>query len=127
MLQDGSANVTVLTEQAFSKREWAALHPEGAIMVAYDGALVLAALALIINLVCMWLLRPIHSHAHDRDGDLNLTAAHLHLAGDAAVSGLADYLSEAGLNRARVEVEVEWIILLADRGLFGATALSDAQ
>ncbi|WP_448656782.1 adenylosuccinate lyase [Microbacterium lacticum] len=45
----------------------------------------------------------------------------------AAVSGLADYLSEAGLNRARVEVEVEWIILLADRGLFGATALTDAQ
>lgn len=57
--------------------------------VAYDGALALAALALIINLVCMWLLRPIHSHAHDSDGDLNLTAAHLHLAGDAAVSGLA--------------------------------------
>ena len=44
-----------------------------------------------------------------------------------AVSGLGDFLSEAGLNRARVEVEVEWIILLADRGLFGATALTDAQ
>lgn len=45
----------------------------------------------------------------------------------AAVTGLADYLSEAGLNRARVEVEVEWIITLTDNGLFGAKALSDEQ
>jgi len=43
------------------------------------------------------------------------------------VSGLGDYLSEAGLNRARVEVEVEWIIALTDRGLFGSAALSDAD
>ncbi|MCR2800449.1 adenylosuccinate lyase [Microbacterium sp. zg-Y818] len=41
----------------------------------------------------------------------------------AAVAGLADYLSEAGLNRARVEVEVEWIIALTDRSLFGTTPL----
>lgn len=45
----------------------------------------------------------------------------------AAVSGLADYLSEAGLNRARVEVEVEWIITLTKNGLFGASALSAEQ
>jgi adenylosuccinate lyase len=45
----------------------------------------------------------------------------------AAVAGLADYLSEAGLNRARVEVEVEWIITLTDRGLFGARRSTDAQ
>lgn len=45
----------------------------------------------------------------------------------AAVTGLADYLSEAGLNRARVEVEVEWIIVLTDRSLFGSTPLTDAQ
>lgn len=57
--------------------------------VAYDGALPLAALALAVNLVCVWLLKPGQSHAHDRDGDLNLSAAHLHLAGDAAISGLA--------------------------------------
>jgi adenylosuccinate lyase len=43
----------------------------------------------------------------------------------AAVTGLADYLSEAGLNRARVEVEVEWIIALTDRSLFGSAPLSD--
>ena len=42
----------------------------------------------------------------------------------AAVAGLADYLSEAGLNRARVEVEVEWLIALTDRSLFGTSPLS---
>nr|QQZ51866.1 cation transporter [Phenylobacterium glaciei] len=49
----------------------------------------LAAGALAINLVCVWLLKPAQSHAHDRDGDLNLSAAHLHLAGDAVISALA--------------------------------------
>ncbi len=43
----------------------------------------------------------------------------------AAVSPLADYLSEAGLNRARVEVEVEWLIALTDRSLFGTAPLGD--
>ena len=43
----------------------------------------------------------------------------------AAVGSLADYLSEAGLNRARVEVEVEWIIALTDRSLFGSEPLGD--
>lgn len=44
-----------------------------------------------------------------------------------AVTGLADYLSEAGLNRARVEVEVEWIIALTDRSLFDSSPLSEAD
>ena len=39
MVQDGAPNVTLLTEQAFSKREWQALNPDSAVMVAYDGAL----------------------------------------------------------------------------------------
>ncbi|MBD3943769.1 adenylosuccinate lyase [Microbacterium sp. NEAU-LLC] len=43
----------------------------------------------------------------------------------AAVGELGEYLSEAGLNRARVEVEVEWLIALTDRSLFGTTPLSD--
>lgn len=38
----------------------------------------------------------------------------------AAVAGIGDFLSEAGLNRARVQVEIEWIIRLVDEGLFGA-------
>jgi adenylosuccinate lyase len=45
----------------------------------------------------------------------------------AAVSPLADYLSEAGLNRARVEVEVEWLIALTERSLFGSAPLTDAD
>ena len=44
-----------------------------------------------------------------------------------AVSSLADYLSEAGLNRARVEVEVEWLLALSDRSLVGASPVSAAD
>jgi adenylosuccinate lyase len=45
----------------------------------------------------------------------------------AAVAELGDYLSEAGLNRARVEVEVEWLLALTDRSLFGTAPVSDAD
>lgn len=44
----------------------------------------------------------------------------------AATAPLADYLSEAGLNRARVEVEVEWLLHLADLKTFGATPVDQA-
>ncbi len=37
----------------------------------------------------------------------------------AAVGTLGEYLSEAGLNRARIHVEVEWLIQLANRALLG--------
>ena len=36
-----------------------------------------------------------------------------------AVADLGEYLSEAGLNRARIHVEIEWLIQLANRGLLG--------
>ncbi|WP_188755837.1 adenylosuccinate lyase [Microbacterium album] len=45
----------------------------------------------------------------------------------AAVSPLADYLSEAGLNRARVEVEVEWLITLTNNSLFGTRPLTQDE
>jgi adenylosuccinate lyase len=45
----------------------------------------------------------------------------------AAVSDLGAFLSEAGLNRARVEVEVEWLIALTDRAVFGSAPLADAD
>ncbi|TQL46575.1 adenylosuccinate lyase [Homoserinimonas aerilata] len=45
----------------------------------------------------------------------------------AAVSDLGEQLSEAGLNRARVQVEVEWLVFLTDRSLFGSSPLSDEQ
>lgn len=44
-----------------------------------------------------------------------------------AVAGLGEYLSEAGLNRARVHVEVEWLIALTDAGMFDSAPLSSAE
>ncbi|MCX6485467.1 MAG: adenylosuccinate lyase [Rhodoluna sp.] len=44
------------------------------------------------------------------------------------VSELGEYLSEAGLNRARIHVEIEWLIQLANRGILEtATPLLEAQ
>jgi len=43
----------------------------------------------------------------------------------AAVSGLGMHLSEAGLNRARILVEVEWLIYLANRNLLGTNTPVD--
>jgi adenylosuccinate lyase len=45
----------------------------------------------------------------------------------AAVSELGDHLSEAGLNRARVQVEVEWLLYLTSHGMFGSEPLTEAQ
>jgi adenylosuccinate lyase len=44
-----------------------------------------------------------------------------------AVTGLGEHLSEAGLNRARVHVEVEWLLYLTDHELFGSTRLDAEQ
>jgi adenylosuccinate lyase len=43
------------------------------------------------------------------------------------VSEIGQHLSEAGLNRARVHVEIEWLIRLADEGLFGAELSADER
>ncbi len=46
----------------------------------------------------------------------------------AAVSDLGQHLSEAGLNRARIHVEVEWLIHLANRDILSTgRILSDAE
>ena len=45
----------------------------------------------------------------------------------ATVQGLGEHLSEAGLNRARVHVEVEWLLALTDRGMFGSAPLEAEQ
>jgi adenylosuccinate lyase len=42
-----------------------------------------------------------------------------------SVVGLGEYLSEAGLNRARVRVEVEWLLYLISHELFGSRALDE--
>ncbi|MCU1402890.1 MAG: adenylosuccinate lyase, partial [Microbacteriaceae bacterium] len=44
-----------------------------------------------------------------------------------AVVSLGEHLSEAGLNRARVHVEVEWLIYLTDHELFGSSRLDPEQ
>jgi adenylosuccinate lyase len=43
------------------------------------------------------------------------------------VTELGEHLSEAGLNRARVHIEVEWLIYLTSHELFGSSKLTDAQ
>ncbi|MCY7411715.1 MAG: adenylosuccinate lyase [Salinibacterium sp.] len=44
-----------------------------------------------------------------------------------AVSPLGDHLSEAGLNRARLSIEIEWLIFLTDREMFGSRRLERGQ
>ncbi|MCU1475512.1 MAG: adenylosuccinate lyase [Subtercola sp.] len=44
-----------------------------------------------------------------------------------AVSALGEYLSEAGLNRARVQVEVEWLIYLTGQSFAGSAPLTEQQ
>ena len=44
-----------------------------------------------------------------------------------AVTGLGEHLSEAGLNRARVHVEVEWLLYLTDNEMFGSHRLDAEQ
>jgi len=45
----------------------------------------------------------------------------------AAVADLGDTLSEAGLNKARVHVEVEWLAYLTEHSLLGATPLAPSE
>ena len=73
--------------------------------IAYDQALLVAVLGLLVNLLSAWLLAGAasghshdhaHDHAHDQDAglahshaDLNLRSAYIHVAADAATSVLA--------------------------------------
>lgn len=45
----------------------------------------------------------------------------------AVVAPIGEYLSEAGLNRARVHVEIEWLIFLTNNKLFGTSPLSKSH
>ena len=67
--------------------------------IHYDQAIAIAAVGLVVNLLCAWLLRDDHDHHHDHGhghhyhghhhGDLNLRSAYLHVMADAATSVLA--------------------------------------
>lgn len=58
--------------------------------IDYASAIPLAAAGLVVTLLCVWLLRPAKgADHHDHDGDLNLSAAHLHLSADAIISVLS--------------------------------------
>lgn len=62
--------------------------------IAYDQAIAVAVLGLVVNGVSVFLLRDRHDHHHDHDGgahhhDHNLRAAHLHVLADALTSLLA--------------------------------------
>ncbi|EPJ8783817.1 CDF family iron/cobalt efflux transporter AitP [Pseudomonas aeruginosa] len=82
--------------------------------IHYQQAMVVAALGLLVNLACAWLLRDGHAHHghghshhhHDHDHDhghhahghdLNLRAAYLHVLADAATSLLAIVALAGGL------------------------------
>ncbi|MFG8566327.1 CDF family Co(II)/Ni(II) efflux transporter DmeF [Pseudomonas paraeruginosa] len=80
--------------------------------IHYEQAMLVAALGLLVNLACAWLLRDGHAHHghahhaqdHDHDHDhhahghdLNLRAAYLHVLADAATSLLAIVALAGGL------------------------------
>lgn len=63
--------------------------------IHYDQAIAIAAVGLLVNLVCAWWLKDGHGHDHGQDDhhghlhDLNLRSAYLHVVADAATSVLA--------------------------------------
>ncbi len=65
--------------------------------IHYNEAIAIAALGLLVNLTCAWLLKDGHSHSHQdhhshdhhHHHDLNLRSAYLHVIADAATSVLA--------------------------------------
>lgn len=81
------------------------IHP---VPIAFNEAIPLAAVGLLVNLLSAWLLRGDHDHAHDHEHhhghahhhhdheDHNLRAAYVHVIADAAVSVLALIALSAG-------------------------------
>jgi cation diffusion facilitator family transporter len=69
--------------------------------IRYDQAIAIAAVGLLVNLACAWLLKDSHAHHHNHGHrhehgnhahphhDLNLRAAYVHVLADAATSMLA--------------------------------------
>ena len=74
-------------------------------VIQYEQAMGVAALGLMVNLVCAWLLKDGHhghDHEHNHHGhvehdDLNLRSAYLHVVADAATSLLAIFALLGGM------------------------------
>ena len=72
--------------------------------IQYHEAITVALLALLVNLVCAWLLKGGHSHAHPHRGhehghqphDLNHRSAYTHVLSDAVTSVLALFALRGG-------------------------------
>ncbi len=64
------------------------------VQINYDQAIAIAAIGLVVNLICAWLLKDNHSHGHhdhqhEYHQDLNLRSAYMHVIADAVTSVLA--------------------------------------
>lgn len=66
-------------------------------LIQYEQAMGVAALGLMVNLVCAWLLKDGHHHGHAEHDDLNLRSAYLHVVADAATSLLAIFALLGGM------------------------------
>lgn len=115
----GFANAVVLAITAVTIAAESAhrlIDPEA---VDYHSAIPLAGAGLAVTLLCVWLLRPAGKRAdhHDHDGDLNLSAAHLHLSADAIIS----VLSIAGLAAGEA---FGWSFMDPLMGLIGAALVA---
>lgn len=67
-------------------------------LIQYEQAMGVAALGLMVNLVCAWLLKDgHHHHGHAEHDDLNLRSAYLHVVADAATSLLAIFALLGGM------------------------------
>jgi cation diffusion facilitator family transporter len=106
--------------------------------IAFDEAIAVAALGLVVNITSAWLLRDHepdhhghgdhaeahhdhdhgHGHTHDQRSDLNLRAAYVHVMADAAVSLLA----VIGLLAGR---QLGWIWMDPVMGIVGACVIAN--
>lgn len=90
--------------------------------VAYDEALLVAVLGLVVNLLSAWLLRDDHEHHHDHDHDHgehqdhNLQGAFMHVLADLVTSVLAVIALLAGRH-------LGWSMLDPVMGLVGAAVI----
>lgn len=64
--------------------------------IAFDEALIVATLGLLVNLASAWLLKDGHHHGDGHDHDHNMRAAYIHVLTDALTSVLAIFALLAG-------------------------------